>query len=101
MPVLLPAAVGLALGVLLISSCMNLLLKNAYTVTFSVIFGLFLSIIPNVLTQACVLQSAADVLAAFGLAVAGFLISYYLGDMKGGNQKLQKVVARCKRIFNK
>lgn len=97
LPVLLPAAAGLAVGVLLISVLMNVLLKNAYTITFSVIFGLFLSIIPNVLTEACVLQSAADVCIAVGLAVIGFLISYYLGDIKGGNEKIQRIVAVCKR----
>ena len=101
MPVLLPAAVGLAVGVLLISALMNILLKNAYTVTFSVIFGLFLSIIPNVLTEACALQSAADALLAAGLAIAGFLLSYYLGDIKGGNQKLQKAARFCRRILHK
>ncbi len=101
LPVLLPAAVGLAVGVLLISACMNLLLKNAYTMTFSVIFGLFLSIIPNVLTEVCVLQSAADVFAALGLAVVGFLVSYYLGDIKGGNKKLKRIAGCCKRKFKK
>ncbi len=100
-PVLIPAAVGLAVGVLLISALMNVLLKNAYTVTFSVIFGLFLSIIPNVLTEACVLQSVADALLAAGLAIAGFLLSYYLGDIEGGNQKLQKAARFCRKIFHK
>lgn len=101
MQILIPAAVGLAVGVLLISTLMNLLLKNVYTMTFSVIFGLFLSIIPNVLTEACVLQSAADVCMAVGLAVIGFLISYYLGDIKGGNEKIQRLIVGCKRKCKK
>ena len=99
--VLIPAAAGLAVGVLLISAFMNLLIKNVYTLTFSIIFGLFLSIIPNVLTEACVLQSAADVLSAIGMALAGFLVSYYLGDMKGGNQKLKRIADCCRRKFQK
>jgi putative membrane protein len=49
MRVLLPALIGLVLGAAAISAGMNFLLKKAYTLTFSVIFGLFISIIPNIL----------------------------------------------------
>lgn len=101
MPVLLPAAVGLAIGVLAISALMNLLLKNAYTITFSVIFGMFLSIIPNVLTEACILQSVADVLLAAGLAIAGFLVSYYMGNIEGCNEKIKRAAAFCRKKFHK
>ncbi len=49
--VLLPAAIGLGVGVLVISFGVNKLLEKCYTLTFSVLFGLFVSIIPKVLER--------------------------------------------------
>ncbi len=49
--VLLPAAIGLGVGVLVISFGVNKLLRHAYTATFSFLFGLFISIIPKVLEK--------------------------------------------------
>ncbi len=47
--VLAPAAIGLVAGALLVSLTITKLMKVCYTGTFSVIFGLFLSIVPSVL----------------------------------------------------
>lgn len=49
--VLLPAAIGLGVGVLVISFGVNKLLEKCYTLTFSILFGLFISIIPKVLEK--------------------------------------------------
>ncbi len=53
--VLMPAMVGAAAGVLVVSFVMDWLIKKCYTPTFSVIFGLFLSIVPAVINESCVL----------------------------------------------
>ena len=93
--VLLPAAVGLAFGALLISMLMNLLIKRFYTGTFSTIFGLFLSVIPTVVMQeSCAITSVPRGFEAIGYAVVGVLISLYFGDIRGNN-------ARIKRLFSK
>ncbi len=73
--VLIFAACGAAVGVLGISFVINKLIKKCYTATFSVIFGLFLSVIPSVLDDSCVvglnLKTLLSVIAfAIGLAAS-------------------------------
>lgn len=95
--ILLPAILGLAIGVLGFSFIINKLIKRFYTATFSVIFGLFLSVIPSVLTE-------AETPFTFGfnktsflsllIAFLGFVLSLYLGDITENNKKIRK-------IFNK
>ena len=51
--ILIPAAFGLGFGGLIFSYVINKLLKKHYTITFSIIFGLFISIIPSVLNESC------------------------------------------------
>ena len=92
--ILLPAAGGLVIGAAIISTLMNLLLKNFYTMTFSVIFGLFLSIVPHVLNGSCVPATVPQGVIAFVLVVVGCGISYYLGDIPGNNQKLERLFGR-------
>lgn len=94
LPVLIPAAFGLLAGALVFSGIMHILLNKCYTLTFSVIFGLFLSIIPDVLNESCTITSVPQGLAAVSCAVVGCLLSYYLGDIQGNNAKL-------KRLFKK
>ena len=90
--ILIPAAFGLAGGALLISFIMNLLIKKFYTITFSVIFGLFLSIIPKVLNESCAYNSVFDVVLSVILVVIGFIVSMYFGDIKGNNEKIKKII---------
>ena len=92
--VLIPAGIGLVFAALVISFLMSRLLSRFYTATFSIIFGLFLSIIPSVLSDACVLGWNAKSVFSLCLTVVGFCISFYLGDIKGNN-------ARIKRLFGK
>ena len=89
--VLLPAGIGLIAGAVIISTGMNILLKNAYTLTFSIIFGLFLSIIPNVLNESCTIHTFSQGAVAAGLAVLGFALSFYLGDIPANNRRLKKL----------
>ena len=94
MRVLLPALIGLILGAAAISAGMNFLLKKAYTLTFSVIFGLFISIIPNILQDCYKINNLWEGAVAIAFALAGCIVSYYLGDISANN-------ARLKRLFKK
>lgn len=94
MRVLLPALIGLVLGAAAISAGMNFLLKKAYTLTFSIIFGLFISIIPNILQDCYKINNLWEGAVAIAFALAGCVVSYYLGDISANN-------ARLKRLFKK
>ena len=85
----LPTAVGLAIGVLLISSIINLLLKRYYTITFSVIFGLFISIIPKLLNESCMLGLNGKTAISLALMVIGFCLSFFLSDLENNLKKLK------------
>ncbi len=94
LPILIPAGFGLVIGAFLISMIMNSLIKHFYTATFSIIFGLFLSIIPRVLTKGCYINTFASGVMAVVLVVLGFLVSYYLEDIKGNNEKIRKLLKK-------
>lgn len=83
--ILLPMVIGLAVGAVGISFAMSVLFKRFYTVTFSVIFGIFLSMIPNMLTPECILGMNIPSLISLVLLVAGFGVSFYLGDIQRHN----------------
>ena len=91
--VLIPMVGGLAVGAVGISFAMSWLFKRFYTASFSVIFGIFLSMIPNMLTEECILgwNGASAVSAA--VLILGFLISWYLGDLPGNNTRLKAWLA--------
>lgn len=86
--VLLPMVVGLALGAVGISFLMSQLFKRFYTATYSVIFGIFLSMIPNMLSENCVLGYNSQSAVSLVLMVLGFFISFYLGDLEHNNQRI-------------
>lgn len=94
--VLLPMVAGLALGAVAISFCMSWLFKRFYTGTFSVIFGIFLSMIPNMLTRNCVLRWNALSAVSVLLMILGFALSYYLGDLENNNRHLGRLFERKK-----
>ncbi len=79
--VLVPAAVGLVAGVLVVSFVINKLIAKCYTLTFSVIFGLFLSIIPKVLNEKCILEMNFKTVISFVLLVAGFVLSLLFSNI--------------------
>lgn len=80
--ILLPMVLGLALGAVVISFLMSRLLQRFHTAAFSVIFGVFLSMIPNMLTPACRLPVAPISLWYIALIVMGFCVSFFLGRLK-------------------
>lgn len=88
--ILIPAAVGLVLGAVIISLVMNFLIKKFYTFTFSLIFGLFISIIPNVLNESC--KMALDLKTGISILclILGFMLSIYMGDIKGNNKRIKR-----------
>ena len=89
LPILIPAGFGLVIGAFIISFVMNKLIKRFYTATFSIIFVLFLSIIPNVLNSSCVIGFNAQTVISFIILIIGFGISYFLGDVKNNFIKLK------------
>ena len=86
--ILLPMVVGLAIGAVAISFGMSLLFKRWYTATFSVIFGIFLSMIPNMLSENCVLGWNGVSVLSLALVVVGFGVSFFLGDLEKHLKKL-------------
>lgn len=88
--VLIPMAGGLAVGAVAISFAMSRLFQRFYTVSYSVIFGIFLSMIPNMLTEDCVLgRNTASVISVAVLAL-GFLVSWCLGSLPGRKARFTK-----------
>ena len=91
--ILIPAGVGLGLGVLVISFIVNKLIKHCYTLTFSIIFGLFLSIIPKVLNGSCI--EGFNIGSIF-FVIFGFLFSLYFGDIQNNNEKIKNFFWKIK-----
>ncbi len=98
--VLIPAACGLGLGLIAFSVIMHVLIARLYTLTFSGIFGLFLSIIPSVLrNEAGVFLlpgSAYDALLAIALVVIGFAVAFYMGDISGNNERIRALLSKTR-----
>lgn len=80
--ILLPMAVGLAVGAVVISFLMSRLLQRFHTASFSVIFGVFLSMIPRMLTPACRLPASPLSIWYIALILIGFAISFFLGRLQ-------------------
>ena len=80
--VLIPMVVGLGIGAIGISFGMSMLFQHFYTMTFSVIFGIFLSMIPNMLNERCTLGMDAQSVISILVMVVGFFVSYYLGGLE-------------------
>ena len=87
--ILIPMAGGLAAGAVAISFVMSGLFRRFYTGSFSVIFGIFLSMIPNMLTADCVLGWNAASVVSVTVLILGFLVSWYLGDLQQHNARLR------------
>lgn len=83
--ILAPMMIGLAFGAIAISFFMSTLFKRFYTATYSVIFGIFLSMIPNMLSENCILGFNRISVISIILLMVGFFISYILG--KRGENK--------------
>ena len=92
--VLIPAGFGLLIGAFLISFIMNFLVKNFYTATFSIIFGLFISIIPSVLNESCVLSLNTTSAISILFLIFGFIVSFYLGNIQKNNKRISHIFKR-------
>ncbi|MBO7251730.1 MAG: DUF368 domain-containing protein, partial [Oscillospiraceae bacterium] len=92
--ILLPMGIGLAVGAVGISFGMSYCFRRFYSGTYSLIFGIFLSMIPNMLTENCVPGQNFSTFVSLILMIVGFLVSFYLGDIPGNH-------ARIKSFFNK
>ncbi len=73
--ILLPAMVGAIAGVLVVSFGMNWLIRKCYTPTFSIIFGLFLSIVPAIVNESCVLGWNGKTYASIAIFAVSLVIS--------------------------
>lgn len=92
--VLLPMLIGVAVGAVVISWLMTALFNRFYTLTFSVIFGIFLTMIPNMLTENCVLRFDLRSVISVLVMVLGFAVSWYLGDLENNRARLKKWLRR-------
>lgn len=99
--ILIPAGIGLAIGALIISFLLNKLIEKHYTITFSVIFGLFLATIPNILNESCKLGLNASSVIAILCMIVGFGISYALGKLKENPELLKKVITYFEKLNKK
>lgn len=98
--VLIPAGIGLVIGAFAISIIMNTLVKNFYTATFSIIFGLFISIIPSVLNERCTLAWNIDSIISILFFILGFIISFYLSDVQKNNKRIKKLFINSNKEKN-
>ena len=92
--VLAPMAIGLGIGAVAISRGMNLLFRRFYTASYSIIFGIFLSMIPNMLSDNCTLGFNGVSVLSLVLAVLGFGLSFYLGNLEEHNRRLKALFQR-------
>ena len=87
--VLAPMVLGLAAGAVAISFVMSRLFARFYTATYCVIFGIFLTMIPNMLTGVCVPGWNAESALSLVLLLLGFGLSFYLGDFRDHNRRIR------------
>ena len=87
--ILIPMVFGLAVGAVTISFVMSLLFRYFYTGTYSVIFGIFLSMIPNMLNENCVPGFDPVSVISLALLIVGFLVSFFLGDMENNRRRIR------------
>lgn len=74
--ILLPALIGVGIGVLIFSAIINYLIKKHYTITYCIIFGLFLSIVPSVINSSVKLSFNLTTFISIIFMAVGSYISY-------------------------
>lgn len=89
--ILLPMVLGLCIGGIGVSFLMSNLFRHFYTATFSVVFGIFLSMIPNILSENCYLALDLQSVISVCLLLIGFAISFYMEDIEENNKKLKNL----------
>ncbi len=90
--ILIPAAVGLVIGVLVVSFTISKLIEKCYTLTYSCIFGLFLAIVPAVLIDKTCFEgfgmNGATVVSIV-LMIVGFVLSLLFSNLEKLKDKKQ------------
>ncbi len=79
--VLIPAVIGAGAGVLVVSFIINQLINRYYTATFSIIFGFFLTIIPSVMNETCVLGFNLPSMISIVIFVVSLIASLLFSNM--------------------
>lgn len=87
-----PMVIGLAIGAVAISFGMSWIFRRWYTAAYSVIFGIFISMVPNMLTDNCKLGWNAASVVSVVLFLLGFLLSFYLGDLEKNNRRIKALI---------
>ncbi len=85
--ILLPALAGAASGVLVVSLVIDRLIARCYTLTFSVIFGLFLSIVPAVFNESCVMGFNTETYVSLAILAISFLASLAFSNLDALKKK--------------
>ncbi len=97
--VLLPAALGVCIGGVVISLIFNKLLSRWYTGTYSVIFGLFLAVILNFAVKDIALSDSIKTAGTPGIIVSvllllvGFAASILFGNLEQLGERMKKAKA--------
>jgi len=100
-PILIPAVFGLGIGALVISFFMNKLIQKFYTATFSVIFGLFISVVPSVLNESCYLGFNLKSVIAILFVIIGFAISFFFDKMNKDSKIVKKISEFSQKVTKK
>lgn len=83
--VYIPAGIGVVVGGLILSAFINFMLKKQYTTTFSVLFGFFLSILPNILKNddGAFIALGMNTATYIGIAllIIGIIFSYFFSKL--------------------
>lgn len=92
---LIPIGIGGVIGVMVFSIAITALLKRFYTATFSIIFGLFISIIPNVLRTETPLPIGLNGTTAVSLIVflLGLVFSIFFSDLQENMKKVRRLLS--------
>ncbi len=88
--ILLPALVGAAAGVLVISTLIDWLIVHCYTPTFSIIFGLFLSIVPAIFNESCTLGWNGKTFLSIVILLVSFTASLCFSNIEAIREKRKK-----------
>ena len=95
--ILLPMALGLAAGAVVISAAMTWLFSRFYTLSYCVIFGIFISMIPHMLTAECIPGLNGATAVSLALAALGFAVSWYLGDFHRNRTRIQALLKKYRK----
>ncbi len=87
--ILIPEVIGLGFGVVVISIVINWLMAKCYTATFSVIFGLFLTIIPKVVEEGCSVGMNAKTVISLIIMIVCFITSLLFSNMEQLKDKVK------------